>query len=183
MIPYWLGILGLQETANESDIKKAYRALAKEYHPDTSTHFNSKNKFIEITEAYNNLLEILEKAKTETVENNDEYIENLIRYEKRKQKTSNVRYKKQKKSNSGSYKEDSLIAKSLSESLNFFALGIGLTILFSVLHSLINQDVLQTDKSTHIASNVIISLVGFAIAGYSGYLIFNQTKFKKGNQS
>ena len=38
-------------------IKKQYKRLARKYHPDINKDLNSKDKFIEITEAYNNLLE------------------------------------------------------------------------------------------------------------------------------
>lgn len=38
-------------------IKKHYKRLARKYHPDINKDINSKDKFIEITEAYNNLLE------------------------------------------------------------------------------------------------------------------------------
>lgn len=49
-------ILGVNENSSNEDIKKAYKKLAKEYHPDT--HPNDKeceNKFKDITEAYETL--------------------------------------------------------------------------------------------------------------------------------
>ena len=47
-------ILGVRRDASSGDIKKAYRKLAKKYHPDTSngTRADIKKKFQEITEAY-----------------------------------------------------------------------------------------------------------------------------------
>lgn len=46
-------ILGVSENATENDIKKAYRKLAKEYHPDTHKgDANAENRFKEISEAY-----------------------------------------------------------------------------------------------------------------------------------
>lgn len=45
-------ILGVSETANNSQIKKAYRQLALKYHPDSNSGYASEAKFIEITEAY-----------------------------------------------------------------------------------------------------------------------------------
>ncbi len=46
-------ILGVPENASESDIKKAYRKLAKENHPDTHKgDTNAENRFKEISEAY-----------------------------------------------------------------------------------------------------------------------------------
>jgi curved DNA-binding protein len=43
-------ILGVTKTATENDVKKAYRKLAKEYHPDKST--GNEERFKEAAEAY-----------------------------------------------------------------------------------------------------------------------------------
>ena len=46
-------ILGISESASLEDIKKAYRKLAKEYHPDTQGgDKNAENRFKNISEAY-----------------------------------------------------------------------------------------------------------------------------------
>lgn len=46
-------ILGVGKTADEATIKKAYRRLAKKYHPDTNAgNSESEQRFKEITEAY-----------------------------------------------------------------------------------------------------------------------------------
>src|SRR5262245_48729696 len=46
-------ILGVPETADEAAIKKAYRKLAKEYHPDVTGNDKKKTeRFKEINEAY-----------------------------------------------------------------------------------------------------------------------------------
>ncbi|MEM7162104.1 MAG: DnaJ domain-containing protein [Bacteroidota bacterium] len=50
-------ILGLDETASLSQIKSAYRKLAKKYHPDVSKLSNARETFIEISEAYDYLIE------------------------------------------------------------------------------------------------------------------------------
>lgn len=43
--------LGVSETATATDIKQAYRKLAKQWHPDKSSHPNANEKFQEINEA------------------------------------------------------------------------------------------------------------------------------------
>lgn len=45
-------VLGLQKGASDAEIKKAYRTLAKKYHPDMNKDAGAEDKFKEINEAY-----------------------------------------------------------------------------------------------------------------------------------
>ena len=45
-------VLGVAKDASQEDIKKAYRSLAKKYHPDISKETNANEKFAEIQVAY-----------------------------------------------------------------------------------------------------------------------------------
>ena len=50
----YYAILGVEKTANDDELKKAYRKLAKKYHPDANPD-NKKEaeaKFKEVNEAY-----------------------------------------------------------------------------------------------------------------------------------
>ncbi|MGL4949386.1 MAG: molecular chaperone DnaJ [Anaeroplasmataceae bacterium] len=47
--------LGVSKTASADEIKKAYRSLAKKYHPDVNKDANAEAKFKEINEAYETL--------------------------------------------------------------------------------------------------------------------------------
>jgi molecular chaperone DnaJ len=46
-------ILNVSETASQDEIKKAYRQLSKQYHPDVNP--NGEEKFKEVSEAYDNI--------------------------------------------------------------------------------------------------------------------------------
>lgn len=45
-------VLGVQKTADSAEIKKAFRKLAKKYHPDSSKDPSAKEKFAEASGAY-----------------------------------------------------------------------------------------------------------------------------------
>lgn len=48
----YYAILGLKKTATQEEIKKAYRALARKYHPDINKGEEAERRFKEIGEAY-----------------------------------------------------------------------------------------------------------------------------------
>ena len=50
----YYSILGLNRSASQQDIKKAYRSLARKYHPDVNPgDLKAEEKFKEVNEAYN----------------------------------------------------------------------------------------------------------------------------------
>lgn len=51
----YYGVMGLDRKASAEDIKKAYRKLARKYHPDVSKESDAEEKFKEIGEAYETL--------------------------------------------------------------------------------------------------------------------------------
>lgn len=55
-------ILGVPRDASQDDIKKAYRKLARKYHPDVSKEANAEDKFKELGEAYEVLRDAQKRA-------------------------------------------------------------------------------------------------------------------------
>lgn len=55
-------VLGISKNATDSEIKKAYRKLAKQYHPDVCKEENAEEKFKEVQEAYEILSDANKKA-------------------------------------------------------------------------------------------------------------------------
>ena len=51
----YYGIMGLERKASAEEIKKAYRKLARKYHPDVSKDPDGEAKFKEVAEAYETL--------------------------------------------------------------------------------------------------------------------------------
>ena len=48
-------VLGVDKKASQDDIKKAYRKLARQYHPDTNKDAGAEERFKQISEAYDTL--------------------------------------------------------------------------------------------------------------------------------
>jgi len=55
-------VLGLSKSATDQDIKKAYRSLAKKYHPDVNKEKGADVKFKEVQEAYETLMDPQKRA-------------------------------------------------------------------------------------------------------------------------
>ena len=55
-------ILGVDRSASEADIKKAFRKLAHKYHPDVSKEKDAEAKFKDVNEAYQTLSDPEKKA-------------------------------------------------------------------------------------------------------------------------
>ena len=48
----YYGVLGLTHGASDSDIKRAYRRMARDLHPDVNPDPEAKERFQEVTRAY-----------------------------------------------------------------------------------------------------------------------------------
>lgn len=55
-------VLGVSKSASDLEIKRAYRKLAKQYHPDVSKEENAEEKFKEVQEAYDVLSDADKRA-------------------------------------------------------------------------------------------------------------------------
>jgi len=62
-------ILDVPRTASEADIKKAYRRLARKYHPDVSKEPGAEERFKEVAEAYEVLKDPAKRARYDQLGN------------------------------------------------------------------------------------------------------------------
>ena len=86
-------ILHINEDANLFDIKKAYRSAAMFWHPDKNNSSHANQKFIDVTEAYNILINPNRKMVYDTILN--EYLKtNKTNQIKDDNTTSHFEYQK-----------------------------------------------------------------------------------------
>jgi len=69
-------ILEINPNSTKDEIRKAYRRLAKQWHPDMNKSENAHDKFIEITEAYEILIDDHNRAHYDAMRNNTYYSKN-----------------------------------------------------------------------------------------------------------
>jgi len=71
----YYGLLGIKKTASAEEIKKAYRALAKKYHPDANVGDADAEEMIkELNEAYEVLSDVQRKKKYDSLVNRFNFI-------------------------------------------------------------------------------------------------------------
>ncbi len=87
-------ILGLDSSATVFEIKKAYRKLVKQYHPDVSKYKDAHEKFIEINEAYKYLLSA--KTGKQHVSKNHISYDDWIKYKREKARREAAMHAKRK---------------------------------------------------------------------------------------
>lgn len=115
-------ILGLPINATDEEVKKRYKKLAKKFHPDVSKEPNSYEKFLEISEAYEI---IIEKKITQTYQ--EEKINEAIKKAKEKaDRLAKMKYN----AFINRQKREKELSKSYSQGVSFFivliVVGLGI---------------------------------------------------------
>lgn len=84
-------ILSIDKNASFEEIKVVYRKLAMEWHPDKNKSSNAQEKFIEIHEAYEILVDPIKRTLYDSVQYENNLTSHNTLYENKQQEFSSVR--------------------------------------------------------------------------------------------
>ena len=74
-------ILGVSRDASEDEIKRAYRKMAKKYHPDINKEPGAEEKFIEIQNAYQQILDYKKHGGSQDFWNQNSFYQSQSSYQ------------------------------------------------------------------------------------------------------
>ena len=184
-MPDYYKILKLSPEASLDDLKHAYRKLAYEYHPDVSKLSNARELFIELSEAYEYLLnkfKLENELKNRRIIEYNETAQSIIdtwmasereRIRKRANNYASMKFRNYKKTKI--YKTTEI----LTGYLNIGTLILGLIVIGGAIIGTwqrVSSGIEQADFS-NLAIAVIVSLLGVLMISYSLYKISTRKKF------
>jgi len=134
-------ILGVSKRATEKEIKVAYRALAKKYHPDVSEFPDAEERFVEASEAYDTLSDSTKRKRYDSaLRNGGNATRASARYEawqKQQSQASRARARTYARMNYQQYEEEylysSVFADKVPKALGCLLAFIVLLVLFIVV--------------------------------------------------
>jgi hypothetical protein len=196
-------ILGLSPGASLAEIKRAYRTMAKRYHPDLNKSPDAQERFIEINEAYEFLLHLHTKAPApgtagRTRRSRSRYYRQPTADELFRRWMENERRKARARAAEAARKRYQEFMKSpvyrtsqvISAVYDYIILGVGVLMITGsvtgMVYELKNVDAknLTPDEhfdfvSTHITSTLLLSIIGIIFIIFARYNIRERIRSRK----
>ncbi|GEM_PF-177953 len=197
-------VLGLQPGATLDEVKRAYRRMAKRYHPDVSKAPDAEERFIEVNEAYEFLYRLLTtpedvraaqrqrrqayaRARARTAE---ELFRQWLEEERRKARARAAEAARQRYREfmrSPIYRTSQIV----SAAYDYIILGVGLLIIGGAITGMIRnlRDIADTPQmdpfqrtdliTSQIVSTVLLSLVGLVFIFFARLAIRDRIAKRK----
>lgn len=181
----YYAILEIPADSSDQDIKKAYRRLAKKYHPDVNKATNAHEKFIEISEAYEILINHKEHIKYVNVPSegqtyttyraSDEFEKFREEAREKARQRAKMKYEEFMK-HEEAFRESGLydISLLIRYIFRFIVLTIPVLIIYVTINLILTKKIVPNIPVLSIAWIINIMLVYFLIQGRRKY-------FKLGN--
>lgn len=169
MFKNYYEILETSQNANLSEIKKAYRKLALQYHPDKNNAPNAQQKFVEITEAYEVLKDVSQRKIYDQIYNRQFSTNKTSNNNNQEKQAQWSEFGKQKATEYSEMEFDLFIKRAFGEikvvAKNSLSIGL---VLFCAFAAIIGFSLMSI--SPFLGIGTIILWGGF------GYLLFNRTR-------
>ena len=189
---HYYEVLGLTPGATLQQVKRAYRALAKRFHPDVSREPDAQERFIEINEAYEFLLRYYGGSaggpprggayRRPSAPSAEELFRQWLERERRRARARAARAARQRYrefTRSPLYRTSQIV----SAAYDYIILGVGLLMIAGAvagvihnIHDLRNNSTIPVDRrsdiiTTQIVSTVLLSLTGILFIVFAGFSI------------
>lgn len=174
-------ILGLEPGASDDEIRKAYRNLAKKYHPDVNQGNDTREKFVEVHQAYSFLLNTSQRknyerllAETKMTHAEQEHRERIyklwVEHQQQKARTRDVidqAYHSYKQSS-----QEEKIWNGLNTVYNVFILLLFTAMVFIPIKTYIDELSLPEEEQRSFFNYLIPSVICAGFVGYGFYFWF-----------
>jgi len=174
--------LGLNDSAGEDDIRRAYRNLAKQFHPDINSDPSAHDRFLEIHEAYEYLIDPSRRTRTtsgsrsaplskEELARREHIYKEWLRHQQEAARQRAEGYAKQTFSE---FRESKWyrIARGVNKAYNYLFLVLCAAIISIPLYKYVEQFNLPDDEQMPFAFFAVPVIAGLVFAGWGYYYWF-----------
>lgn len=176
----YFDILGLPTSATPEEIKKAYRRLAKEYHPDRNPSPDAAARFIQINEAYEFLSDDNRRkyhSQRQTMSREEELRrERVYREWVRQQASARARAKAHAQANYEDFANSPIYrtAKAISKFYNYLFLTLGLIMISTPVFWYLRDKEQLIEHEKTVGALIMPGIVGLCFTYGIWYFLFKK---------